>query len=96
MLNLTNVYFLLQFRDVRQIRVENVYGLILNLRNHWIAIQQVGNIYYNLDSNLSDPLLLGDANALKTYLNDEVQKTEQILFLVVTPEVHENRSWLPS
>ena len=107
MLNLTNLYFLLPFRDVKKIRVENVYGLILNFpgkmlmnipfsRKHWIAIQQVANIYYNLDSKLPSPVFLGNDNALKTYLQDELRKGDRQLLLVVTPEVSQNESWFPS
>ena len=87
-----------------------VYGLILNFpsklsmgfvnipfsRKHWIAIRQIANIYYNLDSKLIAPLLLGDESALKTYLRDQFHKSERLLFLVVTPEVAHNRSWYPS
>ena len=54
-------------------------GLILNLpspvslgllslplrRRHWVALRQVGGVYYNLDSKLRAPEVLGNEDSVR-------------------------------
>ena len=37
-------------------------------RRHWVAVREIGNIYYNLDSKLKQPEVIGEAAALKYVL----------------------------
>lgn len=66
-------------RPLSQLALPQVLGLILNLpspvslgllslplrRRHWVALRQVGGIYYNLDSKLQAPETLGDEDGVR-------------------------------
>lgn len=71
----TQNYSLLHFilRDPQVLMLEKVVGFILNVpseyrlgpvqlplrRKHWIAIRSIRGIYYNLDSKLENPEIIG-------------------------------------
>ncbi|KRT81550.1 hypothetical protein AMK59_5026, partial [Oryctes borbonicus] len=95
-------------RDPNCINLQNIFGFILNIpseykvsfitlplrRRHWIAIRQINGNYYNLDSKLDSPYILGkDINVIE-YLKDELGKKDKQLFLVVDEERAENQDWL--
>lgn len=66
-------------RPLSQLALPQVLGLILNLpspvslgllslplrRRHWVALRQVDGIYYNLDSKLRAPEVLGDEDGVR-------------------------------
>lgn len=66
-------------RPLSQLALPQVLGLILNLpspvslgllslplrRRHWVALRQVEGIYYNLDSKLRAPEVLGDEDGVR-------------------------------
>ena len=97
------------FRDVGELNFENIEGFILNIpsdyklagfsipfnfnRKHWIAIRKVGEEYYNLDSKLKCPELLGKESDAVRYLQDQLHEKERELLLIVTTEVAKNTSW---
>lgn len=68
-------------RDVSSIALPNVMGFILNVpsnlrwgplrlplkRQHWIGVREVGGVYYNLDSKLRNPHLIGNADELRYF-----------------------------
>lgn len=61
------------FRDPSCLNLKNILGLILNVpsdykisfvtlplrRRHWVTIKQINDLYYNLDSKLDAPQLIG-------------------------------------
>ena len=67
-------------------------------RRHWVALKEmkIGEAeaqgFYNLDSKLKEPQLLGDASAFLEYLRSELGG-EKELFLVVSKEVSDSDSW---
>lgn len=70
-------------RDVASIQLSNVTGFILNVpsnlrwgplrlplkRQHWIGVREVGGVYYNLDSKLRSPQVIGDPEELRLAAN---------------------------
>ncbi|XP_076064074.1 josephin-1-like [Oratosquilla oratoria] len=94
-------------KDPEVIVLEKTVGFILNVpseyrlgplqlplrRKHWIAIRNIRGVYYNLDSKLEAPEIIGRGAELLKYLGDELRCKEKELFIVVTPEVEHSRSW---
>ncbi|XP_017769356.1 PREDICTED: josephin-1 [Nicrophorus vespilloides] len=95
-------------KDPSCLNLKNIYGFILNVpsdykfsfftlplgRRHWITLKQIGDHFYNLDSKLSAPQLIGNDNNIVEYLKDELESKEKQLFLVVSGEVSKDQSWL--
>ena len=65
-------------------------------RKHWITIRQVGQQYYNLDSKLDAPEVIGGGNELVKYLREQVKSSEKELLLVVAAEVAQEGRWYDS
>lgn len=71
--------FVAPHRDVGTIALANVTGFILNVpsnlrwgplrlplkRQHWIGVREVGGVYYNLDSKLRSPDVIGTDDELR-------------------------------
>ena len=97
-------------KSVETIQFENVYGFILNVpsnykvfgvmplpynNKHWIAIKYFKNKgYYNLDSNLSKPLHIGEKQELIELLRTELSSSEKELLLVVQEETSTTQLWV--
>ncbi|XP_072390295.1 josephin-like protein [Diabrotica undecimpunctata] len=95
-------------RDPSCLVLGNIFGFILNIpseyklgfitlpvwRRHWITIKQINCGYYNLDSKLDAPQLIGGDQEVINYLRDEVESKDKELFLVVTNEVSKDQSWI--
>ncbi|XP_028129243.1 josephin-like protein [Diabrotica virgifera virgifera] len=95
-------------RDPSCLVLGNIFGFILNIpseyklgfitlpvwRRHWITIKQINSGYYNLDSKLDVPQLIGGDQEVINYLRDEVESKDKELFLVVTNEVSKDQSWI--
>ncbi|XP_072463114.1 josephin-2-like isoform X4 [Notamacropus eugenii] len=95
-------------RPLAQLALPQVLGFILNLpspvslgllslplqRRHWVALRQVGGIYYNLDSKLREPMALGGEAELRDFLSAALAKGPCEVLLVVTKEVEAAGSWL--
>lgn len=62
-------------------------------RRHWIAMREVNNDYYNLDSKLPAPACIGKAGDMLAYLRHLISVASDEIFVVVTTEVSENVSW---
>lgn len=62
-------------------------------RKHWIAIRRVEEQYYNLDSKLKSPEVLGEESAAKIYLRTQLLEKERELLLIVTKDVAKDVSW---
>lgn len=63
-------------------------------RRHWIAIRRIDGIFWNLDSKLNAPERIGDDYALLDYLNVHLHSNDKELFIVVSAETEQNKSWL--
>lgn len=84
-----------------------VYGFILNIptdyewgfiriplkRRHWTCVRRINGHYYNLDSKLEFPELIGEEQEVTKYLEDQIGHKEKELFVVVSKEVDESRAW---
>ncbi|XP_070306537.1 josephin-2 isoform X1 [Odocoileus virginianus] len=95
-------------RPLSQLALPRVLGLILNLpspvslgllslpvrRRHWVALRQVDGVYYNLDSKLRAPEVLGDEDGVRAFLAAALAQGLCEVLLVVTKEVEEQGSWL--
>ncbi|XP_075220868.1 josephin-like protein isoform X2 [Lycorma delicatula] len=95
-------------RDPESLELNRVFGFILNVpsdfrfrfvvvslrRRHWIAIRRVNGAYYNLDSKLDSPFLIGQDGELVQYLREQIQNKEKELFIVVSKQTEESRLWL--
>lgn len=93
-------------KDPSCIQLDYVSGFILNVpsdyrlgfvplplrRRHWIAIRQVDGLYYNLDSKLDSPTLIGSDEELMVYLRHQLNNKQKELFIVVSAQNHEK--WL--
>lgn len=97
-------------KDPRVLMPEKAVGFILNVpsqyrlgpvqlplrRKHWIAIRSIRGIYYNLDSKLDTPEIIGKEQELINYLREELKHKDKELFVVVTEEVERLRAWCSS
>ncbi|XP_003700379.1 josephin domain containing [Megachile rotundata] len=95
-------------RDPKCLCLDNIEGFILNVptkyklgfvllplkRRHWIALKKIHGAFYNLDSKLDSPQLIGQDNDLLTYLKDQIDSKEKELFLVVSREIDNSQGWL--
>lgn len=97
-------------KSVETIQFENVYGFILNVpsnykvfgvmpipynNKHWLAIKHFNNKgYYNLDSNLSKPVHIGEKQELIELLRTELSSSEKELLLVVREETKTDQLWV--
>lgn len=62
-------------------------------RKHWICFRQIAGLYYNLDSKLSAPEIIGDENSLLEFLDSELKEGDKELLLVVTKEIAAASAW---
>lgn len=78
-----------------------IYGLVslpLNLivsRRHWIAVIRCPDdqLFYNLDSKLDEPQLIGDEEQLLQYLISKNNTSGCEIFVVIPRLVAEDGSW---
>ena len=95
------------FRTVKTLFLENIIGFILNIpndykigflhlpvqRKHWVAIREVNSQYYNLDSKLDAPEVIGNVDDLRSYLSEQLESKDKELLLVVSPEIATTGTW---
>jgi len=64
-------------------------------QKHWVAIRKVGDeLYFNLDSHLQEPEIIGDESSLMAYLKTEASKADRELLIVVSNNtVSESELW---
>ncbi|KAK2160500.1 hypothetical protein LSH36_132g05020 [Paralvinella palmiformis] len=93
-------------RSPSDLELDNIFGFILNIptdlrlgilhlpvqRKHWVAIRKVNGDFYNLDSKLNRPLLIGNNQQLVAFLKEQIQNKDKELLLVVKHEL-ENDVW---
>lgn len=51
---------------------------------HWFAVRRVHGVWYNLDSKLSEPVLLGEEAAAVKLLNEQLKDGAELIQLVVS------------
>ncbi|RZC42967.1 Josephin domain containing protein [Asbolus verrucosus] len=95
-------------KDPSCLNFKNICGFILNVpseykisfitlplrRRHWITIRQLNGLFYNLDSKLDAPQIIGREPDLLNYLKEELDCRDKELFLVVTNDAGKEQSWL--
>ena len=100
-------FFFILFRNIKCLLPENIQGFILNTpseykwgllhfpfkRKHWIAIRRIQDKYYNLDSKLDTPEVIGDEDSLFSFLQSELENGEKELLIVVSQEVEQAGTW---
>ncbi|XP_054285000.1 josephin-like protein [Macrosteles quadrilineatus] len=93
-------------KDPSCLRLDSIAGFILNVpsdyrlgfvllplkRRHWVAVRQISGTYYNLDSKLDSPLVIGQDRELLDYLREQLDSKEKELFIIVSAEKSEK--WL--
>ena len=90
--------------------MDNIIGFILNVptdykwgiihlpvhRKHWITVRKIGPLYYNLDSKLDAPELIGQSSDMQTFLSDQIRCPDKELLVIVTQDIAENGNWIKS
>ncbi|XP_031467923.1 josephin-2-like, partial [Phasianus colchicus] len=93
---------------LERLALDQILGFILNVpshislgflslpfrRQHWLAVRQLGGIYYNLDSKLRSPAPIGGEEELRVFLRDFLSQGLCEVFLVVPRAVEEAGAWL--
>lgn len=96
-------------RPLSQLALPQVLGLILNLpspvslgllslplrRRHWVALRQVGGVYYNLDSKLRAPEVLGNEDSVRAFLAAALAQGLCEVLLVVTKAASKVKQDMP-
>lgn len=94
-------------KNLKCLNPQNIFGFILNTpssykwgflhlpfrRKHWISLRKIGNVYYNLDSKLDSPEVIGDDKLLLNYLQNELEDGDKELLLVVNKDVIISGDW---
>jgi hypothetical protein len=62
-------------------------------RKHWIGIREISGLYYNLDSKLDAPEIVGKIGELIIYLKEQIEDKDKELLLVVRTAVDEGKTW---
>ncbi|KAM8930521.1 josephin-2 [Pelodytes ibericus] len=95
-------------KSLESLVLSEIFGFILNIpspislgflslpitRKHWIAVRQIGGVYYNLDSKLKAPVKLGGPPELKDFLRECISRGSCEVLLTVRKEVEEGRLWI--
>lgn len=94
-------------KDVDILDLDQIYGFVLNIptdyewgfiriplkRRHWTCVKAIQGLYYNLDSKLEYPELIGKDTEVSKYLKDQIGHKDKELFVVVSKEVEETKAW---
>ncbi|CAG2165616.1 unnamed protein product [Oppiella nova] len=67
---------------------------LLSSRKHWIAIRSFGQLYYNLDSKLDSPQLIGNRSQLIHYLREKNRSNDTEIFVIVCQLMAESVAWI--
>nr|CAG4645922.1 EOG090X0HOM [Lynceus sp. MCZ IZ 141354] len=84
-------------KDPSEIKLDQLNGVVLNLpsniqfsqvkvpykRKHWIGLKKIGDVYYNLDSKLPEPEIIGSENDFIDFLRARLKFNDCEAFLVV-------------
>lgn len=79
------------------INIDKSYGYILNIptdysigfltlpllkNRHWLSLRKIDGCFYNLDSKINKPKLIGDEDEFLAYLQSEMLSNNKELFIV--------------
>ncbi|KAM6032606.1 josephin-2 [Theristicus caerulescens] len=95
-------------RSLERLALGEILGFILNVpsrlslgfvalpfrRKHWFAVRQLDGTYYNLDSKLRAPVVIGGEAELRAFLRDFLSRGICEVFLVVPRAAEEAGAWL--
>eukprot|EP00160_Parvularia_atlantis_P018869 Unigene7163_Nuclearia_a/m.21976 Unigene7163_Nuclearia_a/g.21976 ORF Unigene7163_Nuclearia_a/g.21976 Unigene7163_Nuclearia_a/m.21976 type:complete len:183 (-) Unigene7163_Nuclearia_a:2-550(-) len=78
-------------RDVRRLRLNAVFGLVLNVATfwgrHWLALRRIDGVWYNLDSKQAAPAALDDDDALFALIGERRARKDAQLLVVTEGEM---------
>lgn len=93
-------------KDPETIDTSKVVGFILNIpskyemaglftvpllgKRHWVAIKEINGQFYNLDSKLREPDVLGNRVDAIAFLRKKLQEKDNELFIISELEAQEN------
>lgn len=94
-------------KDPKCLNLESILGFILNIpseykigfiqlpikRKHWIALQRINGLFYNLDSKLDAPEIIGKESEFLQFLREQLRSKDKEVFLVVTQSVERTSLW---
>ncbi|CAK8682356.1 unnamed protein product [Clavelina lepadiformis] len=94
-------------RSLERLCLKNIKGFILNVpssigwglltiplkRRHWIAVRSVDRVFYNLDSKLKQPEIIGEVVALRKFLTKKLSSKNCEMLLVVSMEIEMTKGW---
>ena len=92
------------FRSLLDLELDRIYGFILNVptdmkwgfvhlpiqRKHWVAVRKVNDNFYNLDSKLDRPELIGNDDQLTAFLKEQIQSKDKELLMVVGQDLQKD------
>lgn len=95
-------------KDPSCLNLDNITGFILNIpsdyklsfitiplkRRHWFALKELNGFYYNLDSKLDSPRVIGSQEDLLNFMRNELDSQDKELFIVMTSDVEKCQAWL--
>jgi len=97
-------------KDIKTVVLDSIIGFILNVptdykwgiihlpvhRKHWITVRKIGSLYYNLDSKLDAPELIGKKEDIHNFLMDQIKCPDKELLVIVSHDVAQNGTWIES
>ncbi|RWS06535.1 hypothetical protein B4U79_02215 [Dinothrombium tinctorium] len=105
-LDLSNIYgFILNIpnpslNNNTDSKLQNLFASNLNpinllvSRKHWIAIRKIGDLYYNLDSKLTLPEVIGKEKELLGFLRSKNNSNGCEILVVVHKDLVTSQAWL--
>ena len=95
------------YRSLESLELQQIFGFVVNKpssvnligleipfkRPHWFAVRKISDSYYNLDSKLSSPHLIGNEREVVTFLTELLSLPDVQLFVIVEKSVAENSLW---
>lgn len=70
-----------------------VFVQLLLRRKHWVTIREIDGSYYNLDSKLDSPELIGKGEDVIMYLRNQLENKEKELFVIIPLEAGRSQVW---
>ncbi|XP_029440836.1 josephin-2 [Rhinatrema bivittatum] len=95
-------------RSLDTLVLRHIHGFIVNIpsrislgllslpimRRHWIAVREVNGLYYNLDSKLKVPAVIGGERDVRVFLQELISQGLCEVLLVVHKDVEVSGIWL--
>ncbi|CAD5116149.1 DgyrCDS5071 [Dimorphilus gyrociliatus] len=65
-------------------------------QRHWVAVKKITGQYYLLDSKAAEPTFIGNEDSLRKCLQENLQRDDTNILLIVKQDVAEKSSWFKS